>query len=107
MAQFGMNAQEVTPHVGVWIETVDVYLHVRSELSLPTWECGLKRTILITTIWTMTSLPTWECGLKRLDGRVLALVSGVTPHVGVWIETIISSLYFSRPACHSPRGSVD
>ena len=37
------SISDVTPHVGVWIET-DVFCEVkRVRVSLPMWECGLKR----------------------------------------------------------------
>ena len=55
--------------MGVWIET----FHRKGSPKL----CG--------------SLPSWECGLKRKveNHRVLY---AVTPLVGVWIETLLSTL---------------
>ena len=32
----------VTPHVGVWIETLSGIAHTDTNVSLPMWECGLK-----------------------------------------------------------------
>ena len=32
----------VTPRVGVWIETFAATTSVKTEVSLPAWECGLK-----------------------------------------------------------------
>ena len=55
---------EVTPLVGVWIETENIN----------------------TTCEHLTSLPSWECGLK-LDIPILDVLLEVTPLVGVWIET--------------------
>ena len=51
--------------MGVWIETVDL-LHPR---------------------YTVASLLMWECGLKLVDWVWASGVHGVTPYVGVWIET--------------------
>ena len=97
---------EVTPHAGVWIETVPTELY------------GLA---------VASSLPTRECGLKPCFTKLM-LPNDVTPHAGVWIETeqnrqkdnIHVSLptrecglkhkEYQSPAAmvgHSPRGSVD
>ena len=103
-----MTLCAVTPHVGVWIETFREICRLRIILSLPTWECGLKRRCTDKEKERGWSLPTWECGLK-LDvyvGYPIAAKSlptwecglkppgpfgrhrrTVTPHVGVWIET--------------------
>ena len=51
--------------MGVWIETAEVVM---------------KR------LNKATSRPTWACGLKLL-GVGEYVIHGVTPHVGVWIET--------------------
>ena len=56
---------DVTPYVGVWIET-------------ESWIRG--RT-------TARSLLMWECGLKRVEPVYQLNATGVTPYVGVWIET--------------------
>ena len=55
----------VTPFVGVWIETQSSYYNQMSGLSHPSWVCGLKHLCLTLMI---------RCSL-------------VTPFVGVWIET--------------------
>ena len=100
--------QNVTPYVGVWIETR--YGSQRNyffTMSLLMWECGLKRSLrpdpssvsLVTPyvgVWIETNLP------ERID-----FLAGVTPYVGVWIETV--SLRSPPPdrTCHSLCGSVD
>ena len=56
--------RQVTPHVGVWIET-----------DMLSW-----------VVLTSVSHPMWVCGLKRKHNR-LSYHYSVTPHVGVWIET--------------------
>ena len=56
---------EVTPCVGVWIETIKINYESKSKrLSHPAWVCGLK--------------PSWEAARAARP---------VTPCVGVWIET--------------------
>ena len=36
----------------------------------------------------MLSPPTWRCGLKLIKNLSFTLVSPVTSHVEVWIETV-------------------
>ena len=52
------------------------------------------------------SLPTWECGLKR---KIMGFrqISAVAPHVGVWIETLLVVMSLLSYMGRSPRGSVD
>ena len=58
------RAEEVTPFVGVWIETGDRVTSARFAASHPSWVCGLKLLNLSTaTIYAM-SHPSWVCGLK-------------------------------------------
>ena len=58
---------EVTPYVGVWIETYDAVMYDESPESHPTWVCGLK-----------------------LAMSMLSILLIVTPYVGVWIETLLA-----------------
>ena len=55
----------VAPFVGAWIETSQVLNSLRIQLSLPSWERGLKHIII---------------GIKWI-------CSDVAPFVGAWIET--------------------
>ena len=60
------SPREVTPYVGVWIETEQrqpAYLTGRK--SHPTWVCGLKPTFIMTLSKDIGSHPTWVCGLKH------------------------------------------
>ena len=67
-ADKGIN-KEVTPHVGVWIETLTIY--GSKKISLVTPHVGVWIETLIQTISVQPIL--------------------VTPHVGVWIETQMGS----------------
>ena len=49
----------------------------------------------------------WECGLKRRVRGPAVGGSGVTPYVGVWIETIAAMPPRLPFWCHSLCGSVD
>ena len=52
------------------------------------------------------SHPAWVCGLKRIRTD-LCLECGVTPCVGVWIETSVGTLKRILPTRHTLRGCVD
>ena len=55
---------DVTPYVGVWIETFKTRSLVSITLSLLMWECGLKHEITEHYMYWNKSLLMWECGLK-------------------------------------------
>ena len=61
------KGQNVTPCVGVWIETFTPVSEYKSSESHPAWVCGLKLSMVLEI-----------------------MLSEVTPCVGVWIETCIS-----------------
>mgnify|MGYP000341142818 CR=1 FL=1 len=52
------------------------------------WECGLKHYGDGVIYKAAKSLLMWECGLKRTTFGVEDWQVGVTPYVGVWIETL-------------------
>ena len=58
---------QVTPCVGVWIETEESASYHTESKSHPAWVCGLKLSMVLEI-----------------------MLSEVTPCVGVWIETCIS-----------------
>ena len=77
--------QQVTPFVGVWIETsliIIFLLKVRVTPFVGVW---------IETYTTGDSLQK----------------ANVTPFVGVWIETAALNLFCSCIICHTLRGCVD
>ena len=81
-----MGNKKVTPHAGVWIETIINLIPIMMILSLPMRECGLKHFITLHFATKARSLPMRECGLKLTMYPYFALIE-VTPHAGVWIET--------------------
>ena len=76
---------EVTPHVGVWIETIKMR--------------RTSRHILVT--------PHVGVWIETFSNLLNFTPYFVTPHVGVWIETLLASLVGYRLRRHSPCGSVD
>ena len=81
------KSKEVTPFVGVWIETY------RSEQRRQQHRVTPFVGVWIETFWCnntfqwLQSHPSWVCGLKQKDAFCLSLHQNVTPFVGVWIET--------------------
>ena len=55
----------VTPYVGVWIETNKKRLPRPRKRSHPTWVCGLKLIVAHVMGNFTVSHPTWVCGLKQ------------------------------------------
>ena len=54
------------------------------------------------------SHPAWVCGLKlSAIHRERERQTGVTPCVGVWIETQCRRTGVCHPPCHTLRGCVD
>ncbi len=54
----------VAPFVGVWVEIERSLASHGCNMSLPSWECGLKSKRWSETGRGYRSLPSWECGLK-------------------------------------------
>ena len=56
----------VTPHVGVWIETIEI-MEIEEEAKAVTPHVGvwIETTCSKQMTKTFGSLPTWECGLKQ------------------------------------------
>ena len=98
---------EVTPCVGVWIETsILILLHLRM-MSHPAWVCGLK--LRCGRIWssafrhTLRGCVDWNNVIgKRKCGEWI-----VTPCVGVWIETLRLPMVYTMSRSHTLRGCVD
>ena len=100
---------EVTPCVGVWIETTKVQPFSKNPTVTPCVGVWIETLILITLdqppivtpcvgVWIETvmydespdgdlSHPAWVCGLKLTGTKVWFFFVFVTPCVGVWIET--------------------
>ena len=76
----------VTPCVGVWIETFPRLMLLTVLWSHPAWVCGLK--LKLNRYWisilshTLRGCVDWNPILS-----IVSLRTGVTPCVGVWIET--------------------
>ena len=83
----------VTPCVGVWIETMWYDSDSSESRSHPAWVCGLKLLKKHRFCLILRSHPAWVCGLKLYNRFHECSAFWVTPCVGVWIETIIV-IYF-------------
>ena len=96
----------VTPYVGVWIETKQLLVQENASVSLLMWECGLKQSYCLDSCLLHESLLMWECGLKpagasEAEETVASLLMwecGLKPVTDLWM----------RPERgHSLCGSVD
>ena len=119
---------QVTPCVGVWIETINDYLDTKEKESHPAWVCGLKRLLHrdLTAIGchTLRGCVDWNkaegteamapvshtlrgCVDWNNDGGYCLTGEQVTPCVGVWIETRKSGGENGARKGHTLRGCVD
>ena len=64
-----------------------IFSYLLNMQSHPSWVCGLKLSFILVGPLVTQSHPSWVCGLKLKEGLIVHLGSGVTPFVGVWIET--------------------
>ena len=72
------KVKQVTPFVGVWIETYIYRLRTeRYNKSHPSWVCGLKQKEMSLRKTNFKSHPSWVCGLKQnlLQKQICALLS--------------------------------
>ena len=58
---------QVTPCMGVWIETQRVNSTKHIYMSHPVWVCGLKHLCQMDNQRRNKSHPVWVCGLKLLS----------------------------------------
>ncbi len=79
---------DVTPYVGVWIETEKIYNAEGNVESHPTWVCGLKQTSTVAKSMLFIVTPYVGVWIETSSVRRLRDKETVTPYVGVWIETV-------------------
>ena len=79
-----------------------IFSYLLNMQSHPSWVCGLKLFARLNKSTFAASHPSWGCGLKLAMETNTCCTLGVTPFVGVWIETFIalntSSLFLSHPS---------
>ena len=84
-----------------------IFSYLLNMQSHPSWVCGLKRYSVVYSVSIILSHPSWVCGLKQQTFAHAATVQGVTPFVGVWIETTGGEPTPSPSGSHTLRGCVD
>ena len=83
-------SSQVTPCVGVWIETGVVAQQIINDLVTPCVGVWIETYSTPRTPWAVIwSHPAWVCGLKLATAQVTLDELQVTPCVGVWIETAL------------------
>ena len=102
----GYCLPEVTPCVGVWIETPGTSTCTCSYSSHPAWVCGLKPHRRVQRGDLRRSHPAWVCGLKRKTSRSPILLYGSHPAwvCGLKLKTYCTIFYYLS---HTLRGCVD
>ena len=78
---------EVTPFVGVWIETPPYCARGSTDVVTPFVGVWIETEYQPATYEEDTSHPSWVCGLKLVFNSFFLTALRVTPFVGVWIET--------------------
>ena len=76
-------------------------------MSHPAWVCGLKQYYEVEQNIGGGVTPCVGVWIETSALKDLASDIDVTPCVGVWIETLNYYLYFMVGACHTLRGCVD
>ena len=77
----------VTPFVGVWIETVNTWELFTFTMSHPSWVCGLKHRPICHDSLALAVTPFVGVWIETKPYEHLSENEIVTPFVGVWIET--------------------
>ena len=78
---------DVTPCMGVWIETFVTLTYDELHLSHPVWVCGLKQSTRLTLMRFTDVTPCMGVWIETSRARRLDKLLRVTPCMGVWIET--------------------
>ena len=81
----------VTPCMGVWIETSSDCWRQRHLAVTPCMGVWIETNINGSNSSNVSSHPVWVCGLKRGVYRYNVTPRSVTPCMGVWIETLVPS----------------
>ena len=82
-----MAACQVTPFVGVWIETSPLLSLMRIGCVTPFVGVWIETCVDMQYKDSRESHPSWVCGLKHFHIFAGRTLKQVTPFVGVWIET--------------------
>ena len=81
--QICVKDMDVAPLMGAWIEITALLWLLWYSLSLPSWERGLKFSVVMRGQWVSVSLPSWERGLKCLYQKVVSHEAGRSPRGSV------------------------
>jgi len=75
--------------------------------SRPTRACGLKLSAFYVFSISINVTPHAGVWIETIDIRLIKGRIYVTPHAGVWIETLLFADCLLQPLGHAPRGRVD
>ena len=118
----------VAPLVGAWIEIVWTKFITSTEVSLPSWERGLKSMMKVkgqmicvaplvgawieipksdVMLRTLPSLPSWERGLKLPPSFCYPKKHSSLPSWERGLKSLATDYMYKTGDSRSPRGSVD
>mgnify|MGYP001699543632 CR=1 FL=1 len=102
----GVHPIEVTPFVGVWIETREMLCRDSIIKSHPSWVCGLKLRMEFCLLMVLLSHPSWVCGLKQVNP--ITSTADTLSHPS-WVCGLkpLKSASVSTSGRHTLRGCVD
>ena len=102
-----LRVSEVTPCMGVWIETHKAQQASYEAMSHPVWVCGLKHDRIKIDNRADVVTPCMGVWIETTLSGIAGAVSPVTPCMGVWIETESSLMANMDQLRHTLYGCVD
>ena len=99
-----LNNNDDSHNSGLNLLIYNMLLDIESH---PTWVCGLKQVSLNEVNSEFMVTPYVGVWIETTITSSFAASTIVTPYVGVWIETMEASSYTKAIMCHTLRGCVD
>ena len=92
-----LNNNDDSHNSGLNLLIYNMLLDIESH---PAWVCGLKPKCRKNFQLQNRSHPAWVCGLKHPKYELIGTHCGVTPCVGVWIETGVHGIKVPQDLSH-------
>ena len=99
-----LNNNDDSHNSGLNLLIYNMLLDIESH---PTWVCGLKPIVVTCVDLRNQVTPYVGVWIETTITSSFAASTIVTPYVGVWIETMEASSYTKAIMCHTLRGCVD
>ena len=86
--------------MGVWIETIRIGVQQLESQVTPFVGVWIETSVASQNWYRTQSHPSWVCGLKQKLHILSVIIMEVTPFVGVWIETLIYKVHAHATLSH-------